>query len=62
VKIGGNLPADDGKKADRAPSNDLRNRENKHYADDFLAGLQEPHLFAANRNATLLTRRFHMSI
>jgi hypothetical protein len=61
VKIGGNLPADDGKEADRAPSNDLRDRKNKQYADDFL-GLKEPHLFAANPNSTLLTRRFHMSI
>src|SRR6185369_5948218 len=30
--------------ADRAPSNDLPDRNDNKYADDFLAGLQGPHL------------------
>ena len=44
AEISADLPTHDGQKADRAPSNDLPDRNDNKYADDFLAGLQGPHL------------------
>ena len=38
-KVGGDLPAHDGKQADRAPSDDLPDRDDNKYADQFHVGL-----------------------
>ena len=35
IEVSGDLPAHDGQKADRAPSDDLPDRDDNKYADDF---------------------------